>query len=172
MACEGDHFTIRNKLPSSNFLDPLWCTGRRRNVAFFCDKLRADPSFELIAGNAHLSLVRSVGMEKRVLYPRQTNTCLPIFCFLRAERATRQRCALLQQVIHRSKLPAHRWKRSFELSTFSGDEKASILPMADKCLFANLLLFASREGDEATSPSFTTSYASIQASSPSLEMLI
>ena len=83
----------------------------------------------------------------------------------------RQRRPLLQQVTHRSKLP-HRWKRSFQLSTLSGDAKASTLPTANKCLFANLLLFANEEGDEATSPSFTTSYASIQASSPSLETLI
>ena len=44
--------------------------------------------------------------------------------------------------------------------------------MANKYLFANLFLFASGEGDEATSLSFTTSYASIQASSSSLETLI
>ena len=113
-----------------------------------------------------------MGMEKRALYPQQTNACLPIFYFLRVKRATRQRRPLLQQVTRRSKLPAHRWKRSFQLSKFSGDGKASTLPTANKCLFANLLLFASGEGDEATSPSFTTSYGSIQASSPSLETLI
>ena len=44
--------------------------------------------------------------------------------------------------------------------------------MANKPLFANLLLFASGEGDEATSPSFTTNHASIQASSASQETLI
>ena len=55
---------------------------------------------------------------------------------------------------------------------FSGGGKASTLPTANKCLFADLLLFESGEGDEATSPSFTTSYASIQASSPLLEALI
>ena len=44
--------------------------------------------------------------------------------------------------------------------------------MANKYLFANLLLFASGEGDEATSPSFTTSYEPIQGSIPSLETLI
>ena len=44
--------------------------------------------------------------------------------------------------------------------------------MTTKYLFANLLLFASGEGDEATSPSFATSYEPIQASSPSLETLI
>ena len=106
------------------------------------------------------------------VYTWQTNTCLPIFCFLRAERATRQRRPLLQQVMSRSKLPDHRWKRSFQLGAFSGDGKASTLPTANKCLFADLLLFASGEGDEATSPSFTTSYALIQVSSPSLETLI
>ena len=44
--------------------------------------------------------------------------------------------------------------------------------MANKCLFANLWLFGIGEGDEATSPSFITCYALIQASSASLEMLI
>ena len=111
-------------------------------------------------------------MQMGAVYTWQTNTCLPIFCFLRAERATRQRRPLLQQVTSRSKLPAHRWKRSFQLGAFSGDATASTLPTANKCLFANLLVSASGEGDEATSPSFTTSYASIQASSPSLETLI
>ena len=146
--------------------------GRRGNVALFYNQLRIDPSFQPIAGNVHFSLVRSVGMEKRVLYPRQTNACLPLFCFLRSQRATRQRRPLLQQVMRRLKLPAHRWKRSFQLGAFSEDGKASTLPTAHKCLFANFLLFLSKEGDEATSPSFTTSYASIQAPSPSLETLI
>ena len=94
------------------------------------------------------------------------------FKFLRAKRATRQRRPLLQQVTHRSKLPAHRWKRSFQLGTFSGDGKASTLPTPNKYIFANLLLFATGEGDEATSPSFTISSVSIQVSSPSLETLI
>ena len=146
--------------------------GRRGNVALFYNKLRIDPSFQPIAGNAHFSLVRSVGMEKRALYPRQTNVYLPIFYFLRAKRATRQRRPLLQQVTRRSKLPAHRWKCSFQLGAFSGDANASTLPTANKCLFANILVSASGEGDEATSPSFTTSYASTQASSPSLETVI
>ena len=79
------------------------------------------------------------------VYTWQTNTCLPIFCFLRVERATRQRHPLLQQVMRRSKLPALRWKRSFQLGTFSGDGKASTSPTANKCLFANLLhLWAER----------------------------
>ena len=56
--------------------------GRRGNVALFYNKLRADLSFQPIARNAHSSLIRSVGMEKRVFYPRQTNACLLIFCFL------------------------------------------------------------------------------------------
>ena len=78
----------------------------------------------------------------------------------------------MKQVTRRSKLPAHRWKRSFQLGAFSGDANENSLPTANKCLFANLLVSASREGDEATSPSFETSYALIQASSASMETLI
>ena len=44
--------------------------------------------------------------------------------------------------------------------------------MANKKLFANLLFFMSGEGDEATSPIFTTRYTAIEASSASLEALI
>ena len=44
--------------------------------------------------------------------------------------------------------------------------------MANNYLFADLFLFTSGEGDEATSPSFTTRYAAIEASSTSLEALI
>ena len=44
--------------------------------------------------------------------------------------------------------------------------------MANEYLFANLLLLASGEGDEATSPSFAIRYAAIEASSASLEASI
>ena len=90
----------------------------------------------------------------RTVYPRQTTTCLPIFSFLRAERAKRQRRPLLQQATSRFKLPTHRWKRSFQLGAFSGDANGNSLPTANKYLFADLFLFKSGEGDEATSPSF------------------
>ena len=43
--------------------------------------------------------------------------------------------------------------------------------MANKYLFADLLLFTSREGDEATSPSFTAENLGIEVSSASLEAL-
>ena len=169
---KSEYFTHGKQMPVCRSFAFCERRGRRGNVALFYNKLCVDPSFQPIAGNAHFSFVRSVGMEKRALYQRQTNACLPIFYFLRAERATRQRRPLLQQVMRRSKLPAHCWKRSFQLGAFNEDGKASTLPTANKCLFANLLLFASGEGDEATSPSFTTSYEPIQASSPSLETLI
>ena len=44
--------------------------------------------------------------------------------------------------------------------------------MANNYMFADLFLFTSGEGDEATSPSFTIRYAAIEASSASLEALI
>ena len=44
--------------------------------------------------------------------------------------------------------------------------------MANNYLFADLFLFMIGEGDEATSPSFTIRYATIEASSAFLEALI
>ena len=55
------------------------------------------------------------GCEWERVHPRQTTTCLPIFSFLRAERATRQRRPLLQYVMQRLRLPAHRWKRALQV---------------------------------------------------------
>lgn len=110
----------------------------------------------------------------RVLYPWQSNACLPILDCLGVERATRQRRSLLQHVMHQFKLQTHRWRCSLQLGTCSGDTTASILAMANKCLFANLLLLllTSGESDEATSLSFITRYVPIEAPSASLEALI
>ena len=49
------------------------------------------------------------------LHRRQTDTCLPIFDCLQAERATRQRRPLLQYVTRQLMLPARHWKRSLQL---------------------------------------------------------
>ena len=45
-------------------------------------------------------------------------------------------------------------------------------PRQTKCLFADLLLSTSGEGDEATSPSFEAENSGIDASSALLEALI
>ena len=44
-------------------------------------------------------------------------------------------------------------------------------PQQTKCLFADLSVFTSGEGDEATSPSFAAENEAIDASSSSLEAL-
>ena len=62
-----------------------------------------------------LQLCIAEWMRMGALYPRQTNTCLPIFKCLQAERATRQRRPLFQYVTRQSRLPARRWKRSLQL---------------------------------------------------------
>ena len=59
-----------------------------------------------------------------------------------------------------------------QLGTSSGDANGSNLTTANKYLFANLLLFASAEGDEATSLYFTIENAGIDASWALLEALI
>ena len=103
-----------------------------------------------------------------------TNKCLFAnrLLFVSGEREEAVLSSLLKKVTCRFKLPAHHWKRSLQLGTYSGNANGSTLSTANKCPFANLLLFASGEGHEVVSPSFATSYATIEASSPSLETLI
>ena len=66
----------------------------------------------------------------------------------------------------------HRGKRSLRFGICKGDETGSIHPGQRENLFADLLLFMSGEGEEATSPSFATANALIEASSALLEALI
>ena len=74
--------------------------------------------------------------------------------------------------MRRFKLLAHRWKRPFQLGAFSGNANSNSLPTANKYLFADIFLFKSGEGDEATSPSCVVENAGIDASSALLEVLI
>ena len=83
-----------------------------------------------------------------------TNIYLPVFYSLQTERATRQRRPLFQLQRRGMMLPARCWKRSLQQSKYSGDANGSGLPTANNYLFADLFLFMSGEGDEATSPSF------------------
>ena len=111
-------------------------------------------------------------MRTRAAHPWQTNTCLLIFYFLLAERATRQRRPLLQLKTSRLMLPARRWKPPLQLLTCGVDANGGIFTIANKYLSADLLFFTPGEGDEATSPSFAAENAAIEASSASLEVLI
>ena len=61
------------------------------------------------------------GDAMEALYRRQTDTCLPIFKCLQAERATRQRRPLLQLKTKQLMLPARCWKRSLQLGTCKWD---------------------------------------------------
>ena len=84
----------------------------------------------------------------------------------------RQRRPLLQLQTQGLMVSAHCWKRSLQHSKCTGDANKSGLPTANKCLFADFLLFESREGDERTSPSFPATNAGIDAFSVLLEALI
>ena len=66
------------------------------------------------------------------------NTCLPIFYFLPAERATRQRRPLLQLKTQRLMLLARRWKRSLQLGTCRWNAMEALHRRQTKYLFANL----------------------------------
>ena len=69
-------------------------------------------------------------------------------------------------------LLARHWKRPFHLNTCGRDANRSSFTIANKYLFVDLLLFAGKEGDEATSPYFATENSGIDASSTLLEALI
>ena len=173
--CSED--TNRSGLPTANnylFADLLFFTDGEGDEATSPSFLAANKGNDAssVVGSAHCNKANAVGMRVGGVYPRQTTTCLPIFSFLRAERAKRHSRPLLQQATSRFKLPTHRWKRSFQLGAFSGDANANSFPTANKYLFADLLLFMSGEGDEATSPSFATENSWIDASSALLEALI
>ena len=47
-----------------------------------------------------------------------------------------------------------RWKRSLQLGVYGVDTMGNTLPMANRYLFANILLLTSGEGNKATSPFF------------------
>ena len=115
------------------------------------------------------TLFYAIGMRSRALYTWNKITCLRIFRLFVAQRATGQRRPPLKIQTGRLMLPAHRWKRPLQLITCREDTNGSSFTTANKHLFANLLLFESGEGDEATSPSFAAKNASIDASSSSLE---
>ena len=53
-----------------------------------------------------------------------------------------------------------------------GDANGGVFRTANKYLSADLLFFTAREGDKATSPSFTAENAGIEVSSAVLEALI
>ena len=86
------------------------------------------------------------GCEVGAVYLRQTNICLPILYVT--------------------------GRQTNKGNTLFATKQTHLLPTTNNNLFANLFLFMSGEGDEATSPSFTTRYAAIEASSASLEALI
>ena len=93
-------------------------------------------------------------MQTRALYPRQTSYLFAnilLFASREGDEATS-----LSSVAETwgLRLSALHWKRSLQFSKCRGNENGGTLPVANKNLFADLLFFASREGDEATSPSF------------------
>ena len=69
-------------------------------------------------------------------------------------------------------LPPRRWKRPFQVNKCGGYANRSSFTTANKYLFADLLLFTSGEGNEATSPPFTAENSGIDVSSALLEALI
>ena len=119
-----------------------------------------------------LQLGICTGMRWEHFTDSKQNNCLLILNCSQAQRATRQRRPLLQQKGQRLALPARHWKRLLELCICRGDVMGTLYRRQTKYLFANLQVFISGEGDEATSPSFIAENQAIDASNALLEALI
>ena len=156
--CEQERLTHGKQIPVCRSYVVWEQRGRRDNASLFSNCRREDWCFQWVAGSAHCKIANVLVMWTRAVYPRQTNTYLLIFCYLRVERATKERLPLFQLQTWGLMLPARCWKRSLQHNKCSGDANGSGLPTANKYLFADLLFSTSGEGDEATSPIFTTHY--------------
>ena len=102
----------------------------------------------------------------------ETNYLLAIVLFVRgaeSDRATSPSCATVNGSIDAS---SSSLEASIPTQQMRGDANRSSFTMANKYLFADLLLFTSGEGDEATSPSLTAENSGIDGSSALLEALI
>ena len=102
----------------------------------------------------------------------ETNYLLANFLFVRGAESdgeTSPSCATVNESIDAS---SSSLEASIPTQQMRGDANRSSFTTANKYLFADLLLFTSGEGDEATSPSCATVNESIDASSSSLEASI
>ena len=170
--CKVAHFTHKNTYLLANllFVHGIEGDGERRTLVQGTKGSidASSSSLETPIATHHML----GGMQTGGVSQRQTIACLQIFCCLRAKRGTRQRRPLLQLKTSRLMLPALGWKRPLQLITCKGDANGSSFIAANKYLFDNILFPTIGEGDKATSPSFATENAGIDASSMLLEALI
>ena len=115
------------------------------------------------------TFLHAASMHSRAFYIGKKFTCLRIFRFLMAQRATGQCRTLVQIQRGRLKLPARRWKHKWCVASCSWYAKLGSLHTEKIYQLANLLFVCSAEGDGAISPSFSTINGSIDVSSSSLE---
>ena len=132
-ACKRQHFTHGKQntcLPIYNFLQVKRATRQRHPLSQLKTQQLRLPARRW-KRSLQLSTCRWDAME--ALYRWQTKTCLPIFNYLQAKRATRQRRPLLQLKMKRLMLPARRhWKRLLQLYKCNGHANGSPLPTANK----------------------------------------
>ena len=110
--CKKGYFAVGKQLLAFNSLPPLQWKQWGSNFALFYNNKSANWSFKPVIGSAHCNIVNvgvgvGGGLLIAVLYPQQTDTCLPSFNSLWIERTMRQCCPLLQHVLHRSRLSVH-----------------------------------------------------------------
>ena len=172
MACEETHFTIGKKLPALNFSFLRSPEGDgTTSPSFTTSHASIQASSPLLETLISAWYVQWGWKSEYFTHGKQMPVC-PSFTFCEQRGRRGNHAPLFQLQTRGMMLPACCWKRALQQSKCSGDANGSGLPTANNYLFADLLFFTSGEGDEATSPSFTTRYAAIEASSASLEVLI
>ena len=130
-----------------------------------------DASRSLLEAQMELDFMQLEDEVQHFAHGKKT-TCLHFLPLFVVQRATRQRCPLLQVETGRLMLPDCLWKRKWNMTSCSWKSKLGTFHTKKNYLLALFIFVHGVEDDEATSPSFAAENAAIEASSSSLEALI
>ena len=155
-----------NQLPDCH---PFWHIWPASKLAILRSLTRVYWRLQSVSIGLNGTFLHADGMRRWALYTRKQITCLRIFRFLVAQRATGQRRTLVQVQRDRLKLPTRRWKRKWPVASCSWYAKLGTLHTEKNYLLANRSFVRGAEGDGQTYPSFTAENGLINASSSSLE---
>ena len=170
--CDGEHFTHSKQSTYLPIFSLLYKRGSWGNFALFWTwNVGIEASSTLLEVLIATWCMQWWCNKEHFTHGNQS-TCLPIFSFSGAQRATRQRCPLLK--LKREDWCFQRIARSadYNLVYALGMQRGPLYPQQTNYLFAGILLVINGEGDDATLPSFAIPNALVEASSTSLKALI
>ena len=142
-ACKLQHFTHGKQntcLPIFNYLQ-----AERATPSFVAENEAIDASSSSLEALIATLQMQRASKRQNFTHGKQ-NTCLPIFNYLQAERATRQRRPLLQLKTKRLMLPARRWKRLLQLYKCKGQANGRTLPTANRIRVCRSLIICKWRG--------------------------